>query len=148
MPTSGLFVSSTTSQIPVQTIVSSVPVQLIVTVGTINVPIGSAGHPLIGQYVPPPIPSDGGKQPHPPYVPLVSGLTYVSGSQTHATKVNQNVGSVPDPSGSSIPSRLGQIPVGNNTEKGGGESLLSNSFQFIQIFAVLTNETCVYLPEL
>jgi len=37
--------------------------------------------------------------------------------------------------------------VGSNTERR-GESVLSNSFQFIQIFVVLINETCVYLPDL
>jgi len=109
MPTSGPFVSSVASQIPIQTAVSSVHVQPKITVGTVNVLIGSSSPPLSGQYVPPPIPLHGGKQPPPPYVPLVSGVTYVSGSQTHTTGVSQTVGSVPYLGGSSIPSGSSQI---------------------------------------
>lgn len=69
MPTSGPFVSNVATQIPISTTVVSVPVQLTFTVGVINVPISSLGPPLSGQYVSPPIPSHGGKQPPPPYVP-------------------------------------------------------------------------------
>lgn len=60
--------------------------------------------------MPPPIPPYGGKQPPPPYVPPVLGGPYVNAPQTHAIRASQNVGSVPYPSGSSIPSGSGQIP--------------------------------------
>ena len=109
MPTSGLFVSNMASQIPVPTAVSSIPVQPTVTVGAINVPISSSGPPLSGLYVPPPIHPHGGQQPSPPYVPPISSGAYVSATQTHATKASQNVGSVPYPGGSSIPSGSSQI---------------------------------------
>lgn len=109
MPTSGLFISNVASQIPIPTTVLSLPVQPTVTVGETNVPISSQGAPLSGQYVPPPIPSYGGKQTPPPYVPPVSGGPYVSAPQTHAIRASQNVSSVPYPSGSSIPSGSGQI---------------------------------------
>lgn len=109
MPTFGLFVSSVASQIPIHTTVISVPIQPKVMVRTVNVPMDSLDHPLSVKYVPPPIPLHWGQHPPPPYVPPISGGTYVSGSQTHATRVSQNVGSVPYPSGSSIPSGSGKI---------------------------------------
>lgn len=66
--------------------------------------------PLSGKYMPPPIPLSGRQHPPLPYVPPVSSGPYVSAPQNHATEVSQNVGSVPYPSGSSIPFGLGQIP--------------------------------------
>lgn len=109
MPTSSPFFSSATYKIPIQNVASSVLVQLTITIGTNNVPIISLSHPLSDQLVPPPTPPHGGQQPYPLYAPFISSGNYVSGSQTNVTRVNQNVGSVPYPSGSCIPSGSCQI---------------------------------------
>ena len=103
-PTTGMFVSTMDFQIPVQIAVSSIPIQTTITVGTINVRIGSSTPlstskvvtppTLSWKYLPNPIPLHGGKPP-PPYVPHVSGGTYVSVSQTHVMGASQTLGSIP-----------------------------------------------------